>query len=71
MHYIVVEIQTNLNGTVGNIVTAYADRNQAESKYHTVLAAAAVSSLPSHACVLMTNEGHMIASAAYHHQQES
>ena len=57
MKYLVLEIQTNADGTVGNLVTAYDTRNEAESAYHTVLAAAALSSIPCHAAVLLTSEG--------------
>lgn len=73
MKYIVFEIQTNSDGTVGNLVSAYDTRNGAESAYHTVLAAAAVSELPCHAAVLMTNEGFVLDSKCYRHggQQEA
>ena len=58
MQYIVIELQTNnVNGTVGNLVYAYANRNDAERKYHLILADAAVSTINVHAAVLMTNEG--------------
>ena len=49
MTYLVIEIQTNTDGTVGNLISAYTERNLAEQKYYTVLAAAAVSTLPTHA----------------------
>ena len=68
--YIVIEIQTNPNGTVGNIVTAYASREQAFSKYHTILAAAAVSSLPVHAAVILDGKGLQIAAQAFEHEVE-
>lgn len=69
MHYIVLEIQTNLDGTVGTLAYDYTDRNVAEQKYHTVLAAAAVSEIPTHAAVLMTNEGVTIESKMYHYKR--
>lgn len=69
MNYIVIEIQTNSDGTVGNLVTAFTDRNRAEQQYHTVLASAAVSALPSHAAVMLTNDGIQLAHACYHHTQ--
>ena len=69
MKYIVIELQTNANGTVGNIVNAFDNRNQAEQKYHTVLASAAVSALPSHAAVMLTSDGIELAHACYHHAQ--
>ena len=65
--YIVIEMQTNADGTVGNLVSAYDERNAAESAYHSVLASAAISSLPCHAAVLMTNEGFQLMSQCYKH----
>lgn len=67
MKYIVVEIQTNADGTVGTLVSTFNDRNLAESQYHTVLAAAAVSTLPMHSCVLLQNDGRQLAKEFYMH----
>lgn len=68
--YIVIELQTSADGTVGNIVTAHDTQSQAESKWHTVLAAAAISQLPAHACVLMDNEGMPLDYRCYYHESE-
>ena len=68
--YIVFEIQTSTDGTVGTLVSTFTDQNQAESAYHQVLAAAAVSSLPVHSCVLMSNQGFEIKSECYKHNIE-
>lgn len=65
--YIVLEIQTMSDGQIGNLVTAYADKNQAESAYHSVLAAAALSNLPKHAASLLSNEGYLLESKSYSH----
>lgn len=65
--YIVMEIQTNANGTVGTLVTSYDNRDQAESKYHTILAAAAISPLPCHAAVLLTEQGLILTNGYYEH----
>lgn len=67
--YIVFEIQTNADGAVGNLVTAYDERPQAESAFHSVLAAAAISALPCHAAVLMTNEGEILECKAYKREE--
>lgn len=56
--YYILEIQKYNNGGYGHIVHFAADedsnkaRNKAESKYHEVLAAAAVSELPEHGAIL-------------------
>lgn len=68
MAFVVIELQTNADGTVGNIVTAFTDRGQAEQKYHTILAAAAVSSLPKHAAVILSNDGHSLMYQCYRHE---
>ena len=67
--YIVFEIQTNVDGSVGTLVYSFDARADAESKFHYVLGAAAVSQLPLHSCVLMTNEGFILESKAYKHEQ--
>lgn len=69
MKYLVIEIQTHVDGQVGNIVTAYDDRNTAESAYHAILASAAVSSLPCHSALIVTEEAQVIAGARYKHEQ--
>lgn len=53
MKYIVIEIQKNAQGQIANLVTSYDTKLEAESHYHTVLAAAALSNLPSHGAVII------------------
>lgn len=65
--YIVVEIQTNADGTVGNLVSAYDTRNAAESAFHGILASAAISALPMHAAVLLTSSGSLLDTRCYEH----
>lgn len=65
--YIVIEIQTNANGTVGNFVWAFESEMEAQSKYHAVLSAAAVSALPVHAAAILRNDGMLIAGQSYRH----
>lgn len=68
--YILIEIQTNADGTVGNLVTAYDDVYSAESAYHSVLASAAVSKLPMHAATLLGNDGGVMKWESYTHGEE-
>lgn len=69
MKYLVIEVQTNADGSIGNLTYSYDDRNQAESKYHAVLAAAAISALPMHTCVLFQSDGILLARQCYVHEQ--
>ena len=68
--YLVIELQKNADGTVGNIVTAYNTLNEADSKYHSVLASAAVSSVPIHSAVILSERGKMIKNESYTHETE-
>ena len=68
MNYIVMETQTT-NGTTA-IVTPiiYADKNQAESKFHQILAAAAVSNVQKHTAMILTDDGNIEKSQCYTHE---
>lgn len=65
--YIVIEIRTNDDGTISNTVTSFegTDKEHAENKYHSVLAAAAISEKPIHSCALMTAEGYVLEYKCY------
>jgi len=71
--YYIFEIQQYTNGEFGHIVHfAYDEdatkaRLKAESKYHEVLAAAAVSELPQHSATLLTSDGRAIMDQCYRH----
>lgn len=71
--YYIIEIQQYANGEYGHIVHFAYDENptkarlKAESKYHEVLAAAAVSELQSHSATLLTADGRSIMSQCYKH----
>lgn len=70
----VVEIQKYANGEYGHLVHfAYDEdpdkaRLKAESKFHEVLAAAAVSNLPEHAAIMFTTEGFPLDYKCYKHE---
>lgn len=66
--YIVIELQTNTDGTVGNLVYSYPTREEAFSKYHLILSSAAVSVLPVHAAVILDNKGFQIAAQHFEHE---
>ena len=68
MSYIVIQIQKNANGQVGNIVTAYEDKAAAENKYHTILAAAAISNLPTHSAIMINEQGFPLHFQHYNHE---
>lgn len=71
--YYIIEIQQYTNGEYGHQVHFAFDvdaakaRLKAESKYHEVLAAAAVSELQSHSATLLTSDGRAIMNQCYKH----
>lgn len=72
--FYIIEIQKYANGEFGHIVHfAYDEdptkaRLKAESKYHEVLAAAAVSELPQHSATLLTSDGRAVMNQVYRHE---
>ena len=68
MKYIVIELQTTGTNTA-NIVTTYDVREQADSAYYAVLSAAAISSVPVHSVILITEEGYPLMNGHYTHEQ--
>ena len=65
--YIVMEIQKN--STASTIVNTYDTLNEAENKYHTILAYAAISNIPKHSAVLLTEEGDYIKHECFEHAE--
>lgn len=66
--FIVMEIQKSTS--VSTIVTTYETRNEAENKYHTILAYAAVSSTPQHSATMLNDDGSFIKSETFEHEVE-
>ena len=72
--YYIIELQKYQNGEYGNLTHfAYDEdptkaRLKAESKYHEVLAAAAISELPQHSATLLTSDGRAVMNQVYRHE---
>ena len=65
--YIIVELQANADGTVGNIVQTRETLASAESVFHSILASAAISAVPKHSAVLLSDEGFPLRHECYRH----
>lgn len=65
MKYVVIEIQKTTSGAIANLVTSYDTKAEAESHYHSILASAAVSNLPSHGAVIIDENCMPIAWQCY------
>lgn len=74
--FYVVEVQKHEDGEFGHIVHWAFDedfqkaRNKGESKYHEVLAAAAVSDLPQHGAILFGSDCQPLMDKCYKHNAE-
>lgn len=65
---IVMEVQVFGTGQVSTPCYAFENRNSAEQKYHTILSAAAVSSLPRHTAYMLTDDGMVLKAESYAHE---
>ena len=70
MKYLVIEIQKAQDGAIGNFVWAFDTLNEAESKYHAVLAVAATSTVYVHSCSLLNETGFCVKAQSYNHIPE-
>lgn len=66
--YIVIELQKDAKGAVSNIVTSYDTLAKAESHYYSILASAAVSNVPVHSAIIVSEEGFPVKHQCYKHQ---
>lgn len=57
MFYTVIEVQVNAGGNVGVLPYGFDNYEAALAKLYTVLAAAAASGLPYHACHILRSDG--------------
>ena len=65
--YIVIELQKNAEGVVSDIVTSHNTLAEAESKYYTILASAAVSEIGVHSAVIISEDGFPVKYQSYKH----
>lgn len=67
--YFVLEIQ--INGDTGSILPfSFNNREDAEAKYHSILAVAAKSTVPKHSAVLMAENGITMKQESCFHEEE-
>lgn len=64
--FVVIELQKNGN-QMGNIVTAHETLQDAQHKFHTVAAAAAISNVEKHSVVLLNDDGFPIERTTFEH----
>ena len=65
-----MEIQASENGQVSTLVDKYDTQNEADNKYHTILAAASISEVYIHSAVILTEKGRLVKSETYKHEAE-
>ena len=70
MNYLVIELQTT-NGTTANIVKQYSDLNSAESAYYSTCSSAVISTVDTHAVVLMNENGITLKNERFIHKEQN
>ena len=65
----IAEIQGLGGERFAHLVTMAATRLEAEAEYHRILAAAALSALPTHAALIFDGEGVPVRHACYRHPE--
>lgn len=68
--FVVLEIQVNQDNTIATIATPFTTQNEAESKYHDILHYAAISTLPRHSAIVLTDKAIPIMYQTYEHKTE-
>lgn len=67
---IIQEIQTNGQQTALTPAVTFEDRNQAESRFHSILASAAISEVQVHTVIMYDEHGNVIKREFYEHLAE-
>ena len=68
--YAVIELQKTNDATLLHLVDSYQTINDAYSKYHTILAAAAISAVPLHSAVVLSEKGDVLATEHFVHEEQ-
>lgn len=67
--FIVIEAQKTGN-QVATLTWSFVNQNEADSKFHQVMAAAAVSQVPVHSCLVIDEYCQIYQNGTYTHKQE-
>ncbi len=65
--FVVIELQKN-GDQMGNIVTTHDTLQDAQHKFHTVAAAAAISTVEKHSVVLLNDDGFPMERTTFEHK---
>ena len=66
--FLVIELQQN-NGQLAHLDTVCATSAEAESKFHQILAAAAISTIDIHSAVIIGEDGFVYKTESYKHEE--
>ena len=65
--FIVIELQVDQNGNVGNIVTSHDTFAEAQNKFYTICAFAAISQIPIHSVIILDRTGVLLDRQSFTH----
>lgn len=69
--YAVVELQKTNDSTLLHLINSYQTINEAYNKYHTILAAAAISTVPLHSAVILSETGDVLSTEHFVHEEQT
>lgn len=67
MKYIVVELQKNAEGVISYLFSEHNTKEEAESKFYSIMSYAAVGEIPVHSATILTEEGFPVMYKHYKH----
>lgn len=68
--YLVVELQKK-DGQMAALNYSYQELSDAESKFFAIMSAAAISSIPKHGAILVSEDGHLLRGEVYRHTPQN
>lgn len=69
--YFILELQKPKEGNAAYLMHTAETAQQAESVYHQVLAAAAISKVYCHSAMIITDESQTLTGQSYRHEEEA
>ena len=69
--FIVIELQTNADGSVGILTEKKDEQNVAESVWHSKMSSAAISKVPVHTVLLVKSNGAVLLNGTYDHTENA
>ena len=68
MNFVTIEMQKLSDGNIATLTFAFATQPEAESKFYSIMAVAALSDVPIHSALVVDAHGGIVRSGSYTHE---